>query len=215
MPVGVIGCPSAHRRHATFELRVCSWIHLSRNTVRRTLHTLSTLGLMQLRRGAQGGAFINEGGGAAISLGVQDISALGMISPAHLAEARATIRTNVARLACQRCTVKDLITIEKSIGDCASAIRENVDFERRARINYEFHFLLARATRNPLLVVLANAVVERNQPLAMRYGPTTSPALLRFRRRMLEHLRRRDDETAATEREKYLKGLEKCSIARS
>ena len=130
------------------ERQLAEQFHVSRNTLREALRSLEIAGLLELRKGATGGAFIKEGGGAAAVAGLADLYHLGTIKPQHLTEARIVIGTEVARLACARRSKEDLGALEANVAAAEAATIEG-DVVNRARINYEFHRLLARAARNP------------------------------------------------------------------
>lgn len=74
---------------------------VSRNSVRQALRTLAELGLLDIRKGASGGAFIHEGGGGAVAIRLQDLYTLGTIRPEDLTEVRLLLSVEVARLACE------------------------------------------------------------------------------------------------------------------
>jgi GntR family transcriptional repressor for pyruvate dehydrogenase complex len=130
------------------ERQLAEQFHVSRNTLREALRSLEIAGLLELKKGATGGAFIKEGGGGAAVAGLADLYHMGAIRPQHLTEARILIGTEVARLACARRTQDDLAALEQNV-QAAEAATAAGDVDRRAQINYEFHRLLARAARTP------------------------------------------------------------------
>ena len=72
---------------------------VSRNTLREALRSLENAGLLQLRKGATGGAYVRESTADAVVTGMRDMYHLGAISPAHLTEARIWIESSVIRAA--------------------------------------------------------------------------------------------------------------------
>ena len=179
---------------------------VSRNTLREALRSLENAGLLQFRKGATGGAYIRESTAEAVVTGMRDMYHLGAIKPGHLTEARIWIESAVIRAACERATAADIDDLNRNVADAALATRAD-DFFRTAEIHLEFHKLLARATRNPVMVIMMEAVTDVMQHFLRTIGPTDNPYVLPSRRRFMQHMARRDAEAAVAEMEKHLKRL--------
>lgn len=194
------------------ERQLAEQFHVSRNTLREALRSLEIAGLLRLRKGAAGGAFIREGGGEAAIAGLADLFRMGAILPKHLTEARILIGTEVARLACARRSAADLAALEANVAGAEAATAAG-DTARRAMFNYEFHRLLARATRNPVLIVLTDALTEMTRHFVEAVGYMPNRYVMPSRRRLLAHLRSGDGEAAAKEMELMLKRLQRFHLA--
>jgi DNA-binding FadR family transcriptional regulator len=195
------------------ERELAGQFHVSRNTLREALRSLEIAGLLELRKGATGGAFIKEGGGDAAVAGLADLYHLGAIKPEHLTEARIVIGTEVARLACARRSRADLHALEANVA-AAEAATAAGDVERRALVNYEFHRLLARAARNPVLIVITDALMEMTRHFVERIGYMPNRYVMPSRRRLLAHLRAKNGAAAAEEMEGMLRRLQRFHLAR-
>ena len=180
------------------ERELAARLHVSRNTLREALRALEHAGMIELRKGAAGGAFVLPGDGAAIVTGLKDLYHLGAITPQQLTDARIWLSDIVVRVACQRATEEDFCDLEANVAAAARAQRAG-DFETRQRLNREFHVLLARATRNPIMASMMEAVMEVMGEFIKRIGPNDNPFVLPSRRRMLRHLRQRDEKAAVAE----------------
>src|SRR5512139_1404859 len=194
------------------ERELAGQFHVSRNTLREALRSLEIAGLLELRKGATGGAFIKEGGGDAAVAGLADLYHLGAIKPEHLTEARIVIGTEVARLACARRTKEDLAALEANVAAAEQATLRG-DVVGRAHINYEFHRLLARAARNPVLTVITDALMEMTRHFVESVGYMPNRYVMPSRRRLLAHLRTKDGEAAAREMEGMLRRLQRFHLA--
>jgi DNA-binding FadR family transcriptional regulator len=194
------------------ERQLAEQFRVSRNTLREALRSLEIAGLLELRKGATGGAFIREGGGDAAVAGLADLFRMGAIRPEHLTEARILIGTQVARIACARRTRSDLSAIEANVTEAEAATAAG-DVRRRAAINYEFHRLLARATKNPVLIILTDALMEMTQHFVEAVGYMPNRYVMPSRRRLLAHIGERDGEAAAKEMESLLKRLQRFHLA--
>ena len=186
---------------------------VSRNTLREALRSLEHAGLLRLKKGVTGGSYIKESTGEAVIAGLSDMYRLGAIQPLHLTEARIIIGTEVARLACARRTRIDLATLEKNVADAADATASG-DMRQRAEINHEFHRLLARATRNPVLIILTDALMEMTRAFVDAIGYQPNPFVLPSRRRLLAALHARDADAAAKEMKRMLLRLQRTHLAR-
>ena len=186
---------------------------VSRNTLREALRSLENSGLLELRKGATGGAFIREGGGDAVVAGLSDLYRLGNIRPEHLTEARILIGTEVARLACARRTAADLQALEANVAEAEAASRAG-NLGRRAEIHYEFHSLLARSAKNPVLIILTDALMEMTRHFVEAVGYQPNPYVMPSRKRLLAALRTKDGEAAALEMATMLKRLQRFHLAR-
>jgi DNA-binding FadR family transcriptional regulator len=187
---------------------------VSRNTVREALRSLENAGLLELRKGATGGAFVRQGNGDAMSAGLDDLARLGFIEPQHVGEARIVIGTAVARLACKRRTSADLRALRENVKE-STAYEAAGQSQLRSESNFNFHRLLAKAAKNPVLEVLTDAVLEFNRKLGLITGqPHFGTILLPSRERLLHCLEKRDAEGAAKEMESYLTGLQRFYLSR-
>ena len=194
------------------ERQLAEQFHCSRNTLREALRSLELAGLLELRKGATGGAFIKEGGGDAAVAGLADLYHLGAIRPQHLTEARIVIGTEVARLACARRSKEDLDALEANVA-AAEAATAKGDVVNRALINYEFHRLLARAARNPVLIILTDALMEMTRHFVESVGYMPNRYVMPSRHRLLACLRDKDGAAAAKEMESMLKRLQRFHLA--
>lgn len=194
------------------ERELAEQFHVSRNTLREALRSLEIAGLLELKKGAAGGAFIREGGGEAAVAGLADLYHLGAIKPEHLTEARLLIGTEVARLACLRRTPADLAALRRNVEEAEAATAEG-DVARRAAVNYEFHRLLARAAQNPVLIILTDALMEMTRHFVERIGYMPNRYVMPSRRRLLDCLERRDGAAAAKEMAAMLKRLQRFHLA--
>ncbi|GAA5232350.1 FadR family transcriptional regulator [Verticiella sediminum] len=188
------------------ERKLSAQFNVSRNTMREALRALELSGLVELRKGAAGGAFVLPGSPDVIVNGLMNLYHLGAISPAQLTEARIWLTAVVVRVACERVTEEDLAALEANIA-AATAARDAGDFERRARLQVEFHVRLAETTRNPVLHATMMGVSEVLQEFIRGIGPSDNPYVLPSRRRFMQHLRKRDADAAVAEMTKLLERL--------
>jgi GntR family transcriptional repressor for pyruvate dehydrogenase complex len=176
---------------------------VSRNSVRQALRSLEEQGLLVIRKGATGGAFIQRGGAGAVPTLMSDLFSLGAIRPQDLTEVRVLVGVEVVRLACERGSDEDIDRLEENVQAAAAAI-EAGDLELRTDINLEFHKMLARMSGNSLLVAITDGIVTITKQFVSRLGRTPTSYVMPFRKRLLKLLRARDAEGAAAEMRRHL-----------
>lgn len=183
--------------------------NLSRNTVREALRALEMSGLLEFRKGATGGAFVREGRSDAVISSFSDLYRLGFILPGDLAEARLLIGVEVTRLACQRATEAEYASLEANLDASEKAVAAG-DGTKRLTLNLEYHIILARAAKNPVLVILMEALndlIFKSLLKAPVHAENTR--IIMSRRRILKYMRTKDEEKAVAEMHKHLTALRK------
>ncbi|HSV46773.1 MAG TPA: FCD domain-containing protein [Ramlibacter sp.] len=184
---------------------------VSRNSVRQALRSMVDSGLLDMKKGAAGGAFVRDDGGTAVRAVLTDLYTLGTIQPSHLTEVRMLIGVEVVRLACERATEEEFDALERNVESAAEAARVQ-DLPMRTAINLEFYRMLARMTRNPLLEILTDAVMAITQKFVEEFMRTGNTTVMPFRRKLLEDLRARDVEAAAERMRDHLLRLQKIYL---
>jgi GntR family transcriptional regulator, transcriptional repressor for pyruvate dehydrogenase complex len=180
---------------------------VSRNTLREALRSLENAGLLRLQKGATGGAFVRESTGDAVITGLRDMFHLGAIQPEHLTEARVWIESIVVGAACERATAEDIEALKANIAAAETAARDDVDFYDQAAIHLEFHRIIARATKNPVMVIVMEALLDVMQHFIRAIGQQQNPWVMPSRRRFIRHFEARDREAAMAEMEQHLEQL--------
>jgi DNA-binding FadR family transcriptional regulator len=180
---------------------------VSRNTLREALRSLENAGLLRLQKGATGGAFVRESTGDAIITGLRDMFHLGAIQPEHLTEARVLIESIAVRAACERATADDIEALNANIASAESAARAKIDFFDQAAIHLEFHRIIARATKNPVMVIVMEALIDVMQHFIRAIGQKRNPWVLPSRRRFMRHFEAGETEQAVAEMEQHLERL--------
>jgi GntR family transcriptional repressor for pyruvate dehydrogenase complex len=181
------------------ERNLAQMFGVSRNTMREALRALELSGLLELKLGSAGGAFVMPGSSNAVVNGMRDLYFLGAITPEHLTEARVSVSSAVIRMACERMTDEDIALLEHNIALAAQSDKTG-NFEDRTKHHQAFHVLLAKATHNPILLATAEGIMEITRQFVKAIGPTEDQTYtLPSRRRLLGHLRKRDAEKAVKE----------------
>ena len=167
---------------------------VSRAAVREALRTLEVSGLIELRKGPKGGAFMLEEG-APLTQSFESMLDLGRIPLSDLTEARVLISEVVVRLACERGREKDFAAIEKDINRVEAAFARGEGY-KNLNVITEFYDLLALATRNQMLRFLTHGIAQVLSGLIRSKHPAPIDDLVERRREILASLRDRDADAA-------------------
>lgn len=189
------------------ERELAEQLGVSRSALREALRTLELAGILELRKGVKGGAFVRAGDPTSMKRVLQDLVHLGTISLGDLTEARLLIQSGVIRLACERATQADIDAISANIEKMAEATRLG-RHEERLRYATEFYRILAFATRNEVLIIMVDSLTDILLRFLRRItGGGPQPGVVESRRRLLKHLRARDADKAVAEIESHLTKL--------
>ena len=196
------------------ERELASQFGVSRNTLREALRSLEIAGLITLRKGAAGGAFVKDSNGEVVVSSLRDMYHLGALTPKQVTEARIWIESAIVRAACERHAARDIAELSANIAAAEQAIRQK-DFYARADTHLEFHRILAKATRNPIMQIVMEALIGVMRQFIHKIGPQwDTDYVLASRRRFMRHLGGRDAEAAVEEMERHLKRVNRNYLAR-
>lgn len=186
---------------------------VSRNTLREALRSLEHAGLIQLQKGAVGGAIVQDRSSEAIGSGLLDMYHLGGIRPRDLTQARILYETIIIRLACANARRADIDALNANI-EMAEGARRSGDFNARIALHLEFHRMLARIAGNPIMVAVMNGVLDIMARFLHTIGPYDNTFVTPSRRRFMKYFAARDIDAAVAEMEALLKKLEKSYLSR-
>jgi DNA-binding FadR family transcriptional regulator len=187
-------------------------LNISRSALREALRTLEIAGVVELRSGRSGGAFITRGKPNVVSDSMADLLRLGNVSWHDLTEARIWIEEIIVRVACKRATARDIGALEKNIRN-ALALFEKGELMAKTEVLIDFHNRLARATRNPVLVVIQRTLTDMMLQFARRLGSETTREVFRSRRRFMAAFAARDANAAVAEMERNLKKVHRLYLS--
>ncbi len=130
------------------ERELCSSFGIGRATVRDALRILETIGLVEVRVGSRGGAFVKAPSSLQIGAGLNDMLAAAAISAAEVREARLTFELGLIDLICERITDEDMQVLEEICDRTRIAVEED---NYTLNLSLEFHTALARCAHNRAL----------------------------------------------------------------
>ena len=129
--------------------------------MRKAYRSLEVAGLLVIRRGNEGGAFVRDVDHGAVTRSLSLMLRLGKTSHRELTEARLLIEPPIARLAAQRATSSDIEAMEAQIEGQMNAIRGNEDSRK---YDLQFHRIMGECAKNLPLSILMNTATRVSVP---------------------------------------------------
>jgi GntR family transcriptional repressor for pyruvate dehydrogenase complex len=128
---------------------------VSRVTVREALRGLEANGLVTIKVGANGGAFVTAPTSARVGEGISDLLSLSVVTPAQVTEARQVLELGIVPLVCERADEQDIAELME-ICDRADALLKNGE-AYSVSLSAEFHTRVAKATHNPAIEMFSQS----------------------------------------------------------
>jgi GntR family transcriptional regulator, transcriptional repressor for pyruvate dehydrogenase complex len=178
------------------ERDLCEQFGVSRVTIREALRMLETSGLVDIRVGARGGAFLTAPTSNRVSEGITDLLTMSVISAADVTEARMILEVGIVPLVCQRANQQDLADLEKICERSKEALRAG---DYTMDMSLEFHARMAQATHNPAISMLVESFREpmlMSLQRAREAAPEMGRVGTKEHERLVAAVRARDEQTA-------------------
>ena len=171
--------------------------------VREALHALEAGGLLEIRHGATGGAFVAELSHRPLSESLSILLRLGKTTIAQITEARLAIEPEIAALAAARRRPEHLVALAENLEQTEARLASM----REARLlNLEYHKLVVGITGNPFFTVCLASLIENLEGntfyAGLQAGAVT--ATLDYHRRIFRAVKRGDRAAAAAEMRRHI-----------
>ena len=121
---------------------------VSRITVRDALRVLEARGLVHVKVGASGGAFVTETNADQVAESISTMILLRKMTLSGVAEARTIVETATSELAAERADDRAIERIEQSVEKGRAVVREQAP---HTQASMDFHVAVADASGNELL----------------------------------------------------------------
>ena len=177
--------------------------NVSRQTVREALRILELSGLIVVKKGFGGGTVIkNNISGRIVSL-LSDAFRMEKVSADEFTAARLTIERAIFNEAVDNADDRDIENLRKNIDRAKNLIAKN---EMAADLNFEFHSLLADASKNKVFIILERAVNAIPHDIRSRRTADikTSETAVRAHEKILGALVRKEREKAISLLERHI-----------
>lgn len=185
---------------------------IGRAAARDALRSLEVSGVVEARKGVQGGFFIKRGGGGGLAQTVQDMVSLAQASLENVMEARTEIICVAIRLACPRATEEEFDAIQRDIDLHADLFRLG-RASRNTQSVIEFYRIIAQAAHNPLVLMMVDALSQVYRAMLATVDPRPNKDIMVVRQQVLDHMRKRDAQAASDAMAAYLRRVTKYLVS--
>jgi GntR family transcriptional repressor for pyruvate dehydrogenase complex len=144
---------------------------VGRPAVREALRTLEIAGLVTVRHGKQGGAYVQDGDMDSLRDHFSDLLRLGKVSLQHLTEARLFMETLMFDIMADKITPKHIKDLRQCIASSDEMFRLGKE-EERITENFYFHILLASITQNPVISINVSTINDLMRFFLVKIKPT-------------------------------------------
>jgi DNA-binding FadR family transcriptional regulator len=134
------------------ERDLCDRFGVSRVTVREALRILEAGGLVTVKVGARGGAYITAPSSDRVGRGISDYLAMSpSITPASVTEARLVLELGIVPIVCERATADDIAGLFALCDEADAAVSAGT---YTMEMSAEFHLRVARVAHNGAIEML-------------------------------------------------------------
>ncbi|RLC14328.1 MAG: hypothetical protein DRI57_14655 [Deltaproteobacteria bacterium] len=181
---------------------------VSKASLREAFRALEALGLLEVRQGVSGGAFIQK-----VNLETTRDSITNYIffqnpSIREFTELRSIFEPRIAEMAARRITDEDLIELEANLAQT----KKELDAGRFSyELDISFHGKIASVARNSLICLIVDSMQNALVNIKQLIEPDLnfSKQVYLAHKRVFNSLRKRDPEKAAAEMLKHVQDVEK------
>jgi GntR family transcriptional repressor for pyruvate dehydrogenase complex len=139
------------------ERELAETLRVSRLSVREAYRALELFGMVEIRRGNEGGAFIRGPSPRSIIQSVSDLFRFQGITLQEWTEARLLLEQDIGRLAIKRANEKDYARLEDLIEEAHQKIKSGTPAHEE---HIRFHLGFAELSRNRILFTAYNSMMD-------------------------------------------------------
>jgi GntR family transcriptional repressor for pyruvate dehydrogenase complex len=149
---------------------------VSRTTLREALRMLEADGLIQIKRGVTGGAYVSAPSTNRAGAALASLIRFHQATPEHFAEFRLTFEAENARLAALRAQDHEIATLMEIAARIGLTARPDVPWDDFVDLDITFHETVAEATANPIRYAVMLGVREAFRQFSLDIGRHDTPA---------------------------------------
>lgn len=182
------------------EMELVQRFQVSKQTLREALRALQYLGLIEIRKGVNGGAYIAEVDMEVTLASLANFLYFKHVSIEHISEVRKAIEPHCARLAAEKISEEGLQTLKTALKECEE-LSSHVYSQEVTRSEIKFHRIIANSTENPIMILLVDFVENLLQDIKdiIRPDEEFTKLVIDSHRRIYQAIQARDPERAYDE----------------
>ena len=155
------------------ERDLCQRFGVSRVTVREALRVLEASGLIEIRVGARGGAFVSSPTRERLGEGLADLMTLSSLTAADITEARTVIEVGILPFVVERATEADIAHLRRMVDEGHEALDRNA---YTMNLSAAFHVGVSVCAHNPAIEALVQSF-HGPMLLSLRQAQLVAPAM--------------------------------------
>nr|WP_283811492.1 GntR family transcriptional regulator [Bradyrhizobium daqingense] len=168
------------------ERELSEMLDVSRTALREAIRSLEIAGIVEMRKGSRGGAFITRSGAGQVTRTFRGM--LDFVSLATLLEARLMVMDAVARAACERAKSADIERLSRNVAGTIELTRQG-RYEERTLKAVEFSTLLGNSTGNQVMSAILEAMASVIRRFVLIAGPHAHDPVIASRLRLIEQIK--------------------------
>jgi GntR family transcriptional repressor for pyruvate dehydrogenase complex len=188
------------------ESKLIEQFNVSKQTLREALRALEFIGIIEIRKGNMGGAFIVEMDSQITLELLANFLYFKKLSIHHVTEARKIVEPYAAGVAATSIQNADLERL-KNIIDLTRKEYNSDDYSKYAINNdLEFHCVIANSTKNPLLILIVDFIesLMSDKKTKITMNKEMLASILNAHERIFDALVKRDSDRARTEMSRHI-----------
>lgn len=194
------------------ERELAARFQASRTSVQQAVHILEAMGLVTIKRGSNGGAFVTKPDFIKVSTIMQAMLRANKFELAELYQARLVIEPGIAEIAAHNATSEDIATLRASVNATRKPIAHGDPYPHIGR---NFHYLLACATGSELLVMFMSSLLGVAQAARVRHQPASGHSRVHSHDCIIDAIERKDGEAARRHTTEHLRELLESATKKS
>jgi GntR family transcriptional regulator, transcriptional repressor for pyruvate dehydrogenase complex len=140
------------------EIELSKIFGTSRTTTREALRFLEVSGLLTVKAGQDGGAFVTQPDISHFQRMILDLITAQKLTVEHFTDARMILEPNIIERVIQKITKEKMGILEQNVNMAEAEIKKGKP--RNVSINVNFHKILVECTENPLLILMLNIILD-------------------------------------------------------
>lgn len=187
------------------ERELCNRFGVSRVTVRDALRILESAGLVEVRVGARGGAFVTAPTASKVGEGLSDMLTMSSLLPDDVTEARIVVELGILDLVCARADETDLAELSEICERSQDALAAGT---YTMDMSTEFHVRVAHSAHNhafDLLVESFREALRMSLFAAQAVAPIMGDPGVKEHMALVDAIRRREPVEARAVMEAHLR----------
>lgn len=175
---------------------LCEHLGVSRVTVREALRVLEAAGLVEIRVGAHGGAFVTSPSSDRLAAGLADLLHVAPVTAVEVTEARQVFELGIISQVVERATQEDIDELRAMTRDHIRAVGRG---EYTMAMSAQFHSRVGACTHNAAIEMLVHSfhgLLLMSLHEAKTAAPLMGPRGTHEHRDFVEAIARRDTEKA-------------------